>query len=60
MNNINWIKKFFQTPSSETLALLELEDAKRQLLVALSAQEYAEAMVKYHSDRVNRLSKAPK
>lgn len=56
MNPLNWIKKFYQPPSAETLALQELEGARRSLLQAHSAREYAESMAKYHEQRVRRLT----
>lgn len=46
----------FRKPSAETLALRELEEAKRQLLAAQSHQEYYRRMVDYHQDRVMRLT----
>ena len=46
----------FKAPSAMHLAVQELEDAKRELLASLSAQEYATAMVAYNTDRVRRLS----
>ena len=42
-------------PSAETLAQIELEEAKRQLLVAQSNAEYANAMTAYHRNRIARL-----
>ena len=60
---MNWIKQItqvFRTPSADVLAVQELEDARRQLLSALSAKEYATALVCYHSDRVTRLTKTVK
>ena len=45
----------FRTPSANVLALRELENAKRELLGAYSAQEYATAMCAYNQDRVARL-----
>lgn len=47
----------FHVPSPELLAQEELEDARRELLVALSAQEYAKAQVQYNTERVDRLTK---
>lgn len=55
-NPVKWIKSQVSVPSAETIAQMELEDAKRRLLEAYSAREYAEAMVQYHSARVERLS----
>lgn len=46
----------FRAPSAETLAQKELEDAKRRLLEARSAVEYAASMVTYHESRVVRLT----
>jgi hypothetical protein len=46
----------FRKPSAEMLALQELEDAKRMLLEAHSAQEYALSMCEYHQARVERLT----
>jgi hypothetical protein len=48
----------FRMPSPEVCALRELEDAKRQLLVALSTSEYATKMAQYHQGRVVRLSRS--
>ena len=53
---INLVKKILKTPSAMELAEVELEDAKRQLLNAQSATEYAARMAMYHSDRIKRLS----
>lgn len=47
--------KMFSRPSAETLALRELEEARRQLLEAQSAREYSESMCKYHDTRIKRL-----
>ena len=57
MNRLtNLVKKILKTPSAMELAEVELEDAKRQLLNAQSATEYAARMAMYHSDRIKRLS----
>ncbi len=50
------LKETFRRPSAETLALRELEDAKRSLLEALSGMEYAKRMAEYHNDRIKRLT----
>lgn len=47
---------YFKTPTTQTLIARELEEAKRKLLEAQSAREYAEAMCKYHENRIKRLS----
>ena len=46
----------FRLPSSEELARLELEEAKRSQLAAMTAQDYARQMVEYHRSRVTRLT----
>jgi hypothetical protein len=53
---LHWINSRFQTPSAEALALDELEMAKRELLEAQSAREYADSMCKYHDARIKRLT----
>lgn len=50
------MKDYFKTPSPEELAAKELDEAKRQLLVALSGQDYANRIVQYHEDRIKRLT----
>ena len=56
MNLLTQIKTLMSAPPAQVLAVQELEEAKRQLLAALSAQEYAASMVQYNTSRVNRLS----
>lgn len=51
-----WIKSLCAAPSAETLALRELEGAKRSLLQAQSGREYADSMCKYHEARIKRLT----
>ena len=57
MNSLKAILAVFRSPSADVLAVQELEDARRSLLSALSAKEYATALVCYHTDRVTRLTK---
>ena len=52
----NLVNKIFRTPSALELAQIELEEAKRQLLNAQSATEYAARMAAYHGDRIKRLT----
>lgn len=49
------IFKPFTLPSADMVALHEYENAKRELLAAHSAREYAQAMVDYNEVRVQRL-----
>lgn len=46
----------FRKPSADMLALIELEEARRQLLAAHTALEYAVSMVEYNTKRVKRLT----
>lgn len=55
-STIEWFKSVYTTPSPETIALNELEEAKRKLLDAQSGKEYAESMCKYHEVRIKRLT----
>lgn len=56
MKLIEYLKSVYKTPSAETIALHELEEAKRKLLEAQSGREYADSMVKYHEARIKRLT----
>ena len=56
MNLAQQLMAVFRAPTAEVLAVQELADAKRSLLQALSAKEYASAMVTYHTERVYRLT----
>lgn len=53
---IEKIRQFFRTPSADVLAQRELEEAKRELLRAMSAQDYANRIVQFHADRIKRLT----
>lgn len=53
---IDYVKSIFSAPSPETLALRELEDARRKLLEAQSAREFADSMCRYHEARIARLT----
>ena len=48
------LSSVFTLPSSEELARLELEEAKRSQLSAQTAQDYARQMVEYHRSRIVR------
>ena len=56
MQFIEYIKNLFKPPSPEALALKELEQAKRALLEAQTGVEFAQAHVRYNTERVKRLS----
>lgn len=52
----NYMKTIFRTPSADELAVVELEEAKRQLLQMQTALDYSKRMVDYHADRIKRLT----
>lgn len=56
MKLIDFTKQLFSTPSAETIALRELEEAKRQLLDAQTAREYADSMCKFREAQIKRLT----
>ena len=47
----------FRTPTALEMAIKELTQAELLLLEAQSAREYADAMVTYHGDRIDRLQR---
>lgn len=53
---MNFLRNLFRTPSPEMLAARELDQARRSLLEAHSAAEYADAMIAYHHSRIERLT----
>lgn len=50
----------FKLPTPQELALRELGEARRELMLAMSAQEYAASLVAYNQKRVARLEKLTK
>ena len=58
---MNWMRQsltaMFRPASPEVLAARELDEARRQLLAAQSAEEYANAMCVYHEARIERLQR---
>ena len=53
---INQLKKLWATPSAESIALRELEEAKRKLLDAQTGREYADSMCKFREAQIKRLT----
>lgn len=53
---MHYLKKLWQTPSAEALALRELEEAKRSLLEAQTNREYANAMCVFREAQIRRLT----
>lgn len=60
MNFINWIKRMYTPATCEELMVRELDTARRDLLLAETALNYAESMVLYNNQRILRLTKALK
>jgi hypothetical protein len=52
---IRSLMELWKTPSAESLAQRELEEAQRDLLAAQSRQEYYLRMTQYNLDRIARL-----
>lgn len=52
---IQTLKQLYTKPSAMEIALVELEEAKRQHLAHLSAAEYHIALANCYDDRVDRL-----
>ena len=53
---MEYLKKLWTVPSAEIIALRELEEAKRKLLEAQTAREYADSMVKFREQQIKRLT----
>jgi len=53
---IKWAIQLYSLPSIDSLMASELEEAKRDLLVAETASDYAESAVVYNRQRIERLT----
>ena len=60
MNFINWIKRMYTPATCEELMAREIDTARRDLLMAETALDYAESMVLYNKQRILRLTEALK
>lgn len=58
MNFINWLKKLYVPATCEELMARELDAARRDLLIAETAKDYAESMVLYNDQKIERLTEA--
>jgi hypothetical protein len=52
----NWVKNLYAIQSVQQLMTAELDEAKRDLLVAETASDYAESAVVYNRQRIERLT----
>jgi hypothetical protein len=60
MKFLNWLKKLYVPATCEELMVSELDTARRDLLLAETARDYAESMVLYNNQRIERLTAALK
>ena len=60
MKFLEWIRQLYTPATCEELMVRELDTAKRDLLVAETARDYAESMVLYNNQRIERLTTALK
>ena len=56
MNIIAWMKRLYALPPVEEMMKSELEEARRDLLIAETASDYAESAVIYNRQRIERLT----
>ena len=56
MNILEWMKQLYKLPSVEIMMTSELEEARRDLLIAETASDYAESAVIYNRQRIERLT----
>ena len=56
MNIIAWMKRLYALPPVEEMMKSELEEARRDLLIAETASDYAESAVLYNRQRIERLT----
>jgi hypothetical protein len=60
MKFLEWIKRMYTPATCEELMVRELDTARRDLLLAETAKDYAESMVLYNNQRIERLTAALK
>ena len=60
MKFLNWIKQLYTPATCKELMARELDAARRDLLIAETAKDYAESMVLYNKQRIERLTEALK
>jgi hypothetical protein len=60
MKFLEWIRHLYTPATCEELMARELDTARRDLLLSETARDYAESMVLYNVQRIQRLTKALK
>jgi len=58
MKFLEWIRHLYISATCEELMARELDAARRDLLIAETAKDYAESMVLYNDQRIERLTEA--
>lgn len=54
---LDWLKEIIRKPTPLMLAARELDDARRELLMAQTHRDYADSSVRYNEMRIQRLEK---
>lgn len=60
MKFLEWIRQMYTPATCEELMARELDAARRDLLLAETARDYAESIVLYNVQRIERLTAALK
>ena len=60
MKFLEWIRQLYTPATCEELMARELDTARRDLLLAETARDYAESVVLYNNQRIERLTAAMK
>jgi len=56
MKFLNWIKRMYTPATCEELMVREIDTARRDLLLAATARDYAGSMMLYNNQRIERLT----
>ena len=56
MNFINWIRHLYTPATCEELMAREIDTARRDLLLAATARDYAGSVMLYNNQRIERLT----
>jgi len=56
MKFLNWIKQMYTPATCEELMVREIDSARRDLLLAATARDYAGSMMLYNNQRIERLT----
>ena len=56
MNILEWVKRLYALTPVEEMMKSELDEARRDLLIAETASDYAESAVVYNRQRIERLT----